>query len=179
MQDFLKKIQTEKAKAKPRVKEKVKNVKPIFSTGDCLTFIHENGNYGGILILASIDDNETGVNLVAGTRINQSGKPTLRDFENAEILIRNYANWKDNPIIVWTSPDSFHKTFSDFFEHIGQINVDRPYSTEKDKFGYVSDWGITKLAAALQFEHEKRNPGPTKKIMVRELTTKNKWWKFW
>jgi len=95
LQNFLTKIQTEKAKAKPRVKEKVKNVKPIFSIGDCLTFVHENGNYGGVIILGEINDNETGFNLVAGKRINQPNKPSLNDFENAEILVRNYANWKD------------------------------------------------------------------------------------
>ncbi|MBS1759124.1 MAG: hypothetical protein JST23_03290 [Bacteroidetes bacterium] len=179
LQNFLKKLQTDKAKAKPRAKEKVKNVKPIFSIGDCLAFIHENGNYGGVIILGEINDNETGFNLVAGTRINQPSKPTLKDFENAEILIRNYANWKDNPIIVWTYPDSFKETFSNFFELIGKIKVDKEYNTERNKFGYVADWGITKLAANLQFEHEKNNPKPTKKIMVTELTAKNKWWKFW
>jgi|GEM_PF-6590955 len=77
--------------------------------------------------------------------------------------------------------------FSNFFELIGKLKVDREYSTERDKFGYVADWGIgyvadwgiTKSAAALQFEHEKTNPKPLKKIMVAELTTKSKWWKFW
>ena len=179
LQNFLKKIQTEKAKAKPRAKEKVKNVKPIFSVGDCLAFIHENGNYGGVIILGEINDNETGFNLVAGTRINQPSKPTLKEFENAEVLIRNYVNWKDDPIIAWTYPDSFKKMFSNFFELIGKIKVDKEYNTEKDRFGYVADWGITKLAANLQFEHEKTNPKPIKRIMVTELTIKNKWWKFW
>ncbi|MBX3240063.1 MAG: hypothetical protein KIT80_22465 [Chitinophagaceae bacterium] len=177
LQNFLTKIQTEKAKAKPRAKEK--NVKPIFAVGDCLTFVHENGNYGGIIILGEINDSETGFNLVAGTRINQPNKPTVKDFKDAEILIRNYANWKDDAIIVWTYPDSFKKMFANFFELIGKIKVDREYSTEGNKFGYVADWRITKLAANLQFEHEKTNPKPIKKIMVAELTTKNKWWKFW
>lgn len=179
LQDFLKKIQTEKPKAKARIKNKHKTVKPIFSVGDCLTFIHENGNYGGVIILGEINDNETGFNLVAGTRINQPNKPTVKDFENAEILIRNYANWKEDPIIVWTYPDSFKKIFSNFFELIGKTKVDKEYKTDNNKFGYVADWGITKLAANLQFEHEKTNPQPTKRITVAELITNKKWWKLW
>ncbi len=174
LQTFLSKIQTEKPKAKARINDKRKNVKPIFSVGDCLTFIHENGNYGGVIILGETNDNETGFNLVAGTRINQPSKPTVKDFENAEILIRNYSNWKDNPIIVWTYPDSFKKMFSNFFELISKIKVDKEYKTEDNKFGYVADWGITKLAANLQFEHEKTNPKPTKKITVTELITNKK-----
>jgi hypothetical protein len=174
LQNFLKKIQTDKAKAKPRAKEKVKNLKPIFEIGDCLTFVHENGNYGGILILGEINDNETGFNLVAGTRINQLSKPTLKDFEVAEILIRNYANWKEDPIIVWTYPDSFKKMFSNFFELIGKIKVDKEFKAEDNKYGYVADWGITKLAANMQFEHEKTNPRPTKQIMVEQLTIHKK-----
>ena len=177
LQNFLTKIQTEKAKS--RVKAKEKNIIPIFSIGDCLTFIHENGNYGGVIILGEINDNETGFNLLAGTRINQPIKPTVKDFENAEILIRNYANWKEDPIIVWTYPDSFKKMFSNFFELIGKVKVDKEYRTGVNKFGYVADWGITKLVANLQFEHEKTNPKPSKRITVAELITTKKWWKFW
>lgn len=179
LQKFLTKIKNEKAKAKPRVKEKVKNVTPIFSIGDCLTFIHENGDYGGVIILGEINDNETGFNLVAGTRISQPSKPTLKDFEVAEVLVRNYPNWKDDPIIVWTYPASFNKMFSNFFELVGKIKVEKEYKAKDHKYGYVSDWGLTKLAANLQFEHEKTNPKPTKQIMVAELTTNKKWWKLW
>ncbi|HEY5406551.1 MAG TPA: hypothetical protein VIJ92_05685 [Ginsengibacter sp.] len=177
LQDFLNKIQTEKTKV--RAKEKQKNVKPIFSVGDCLTFIHENGNYGGVVILGEINDTETGFNLVAGTRINQINKPTVENFQQAEILIRNYANWKDDPIIIWTYPDSFKKMFSNFFEHIGKIEVQKVYKPGDNKYGYVADWGITKLAANLQFEHEKTNPKPAKTITIEELTTDKKWWKLW
>lgn len=179
LQAFLNKIKTEKTKAKPRVKEKLKNIKPIFSVGDCLTFKHDNGNFGGIVILAENDDPETGLNLVAGTRINQIKKPSVKDFENAEVLIRNYATWKDNAIIVWTYPESFKKMFSNFFELVGKIKVDKEYKTEDNKFGYVADWGITKLVANLQFEYEKTNPKPTKTITMAELTTNKKWWKLW
>jgi hypothetical protein len=178
LQDFLKKIQTEKTKAKARVKEKQQNVKPIFAIGDCLTFIHDNGNIGGIIILAENSEPDAGFNLVAGTRINQITKPTVKDFEDAEILIRNYDNWRDNPIIVWTYPDSFKKMFSNFFEFIGKIKVHKEYKTEDKKYGYVADWGITKLVANQQFEHEKTNPKPAKQMMVAELTTNKNWWKF-
>jgi hypothetical protein len=171
LQSFLDKIRTERAKPKQRVREKQKILKPIFSTGDCLTFIHENGNYGGVVILGEDSSPDTGLNLVAGTRLNQTSKPTIKDFQQAEILVRNYGNWKDDPIIVWTTPHCFKKTFSNFFELVGKIKVQNVYKPEDTKYGYVADWGITKLVANLQFEYEEINPKPTKTITVEELTT--------
>lgn len=171
LQAFLNKIRTERPKPKPRAREKKNIVKPIFSTGDCLTFIHENGNYGGVVILGEDNASQTGLNLVAGTRLNQISKPTIKDFQQAEILVRNYGNWKDDPIIVWTTPDCFKKTFSKFFELIGKIKVEKAYTPEETKYGYVADWGITKWAASLQFEYEKVNPKPTKIMTVKELTS--------
>jgi hypothetical protein len=176
---FLLKIQSEKSKAKPRIKEKQRFVKPIFSTGDCLIFNHDNGHYGGLVILAEDNDSEQGLNLVAGTRINQLTKPTLKDFENAEILIRNHDSWKESSMIVWTYPDSYKKIFSNFFELVGKIIISKEYKTASDKFGYTEDWGLTKLAAKLQFEHEKLNPKPSKTITVAKLIKSEKWWKVW
>jgi hypothetical protein len=175
LEKFLRKLQTDKPKAKPRVKATQRIVKPIFEIGDCLTFKYDNGNYGGIVILGVNDDTEHGYNLVAGTRINQSTKPIINDFEKAEILIRNYASWKNDEVIVWTWPNNFKKLFSDFFELIGKVMVSKKYKTDDNNFGYVADWGLTKLAATLQFEYEKTNSRPTNTITVEELTKKKKW----
>ena len=48
---FLEKIKSDKQKAKSRKKNKLKT--PVFSTGDCLTFKMNNGNYGGVVVLAT------------------------------------------------------------------------------------------------------------------------------
>lgn len=78
---FLADLQTERPKAKSRKKKIIRQ--PVFDKGDCLTFKLENGNYGGAVVLEAIKDSEYGHNLIATTRINQTNKPTKKDFENA------------------------------------------------------------------------------------------------
>jgi hypothetical protein len=179
LEKFLNKLQTDKQKAKSR--KKPRNVKPIFSVGDCLTFKLNNGNYGGVLVLGVNENPKLGYNLMAGTRINQPNKPTINDFEKAEILIKNFASWKDRPEFVWIQPDLYEKEYSSLFELIGKIVVNKEYRTDNDilKVFYSADWSHAKEAADMQFEHEKSNSRPTIAIMVAELTTNKKWWKLW
>ncbi len=178
LEKFLVKLQSEKQKAKPR--EKPRNVKPIFSTGDCLAFKLDNGNYGGAVVLATNDNPKLGYNLVAGTRINQPTKPTLNDFENAEILIRSFAFWKDKTEVIWINPDNYQKEYSNLFELIGKIFIEKEYTTTDDVFNsYCADWGSAKEGADKQFEYEMTNSKPAIKITVAELTKKKWKWKLW
>lgn len=175
---FLEKLQNEKPKAKQR--EKARNVKPIFAIGDCLSFKFDNGNYGGAVVLAANNNPELGYNLVAGTRINQPVKPTLNDFEKAEILIRNFAFWKDEAEVIWISPDHYEKEYSNLFEVIGKISVEKEYTTTDDVFkSYCADWASAKVGAEKQFEHEMTNQKPTIVLTVAELTKNKKRWKLW
>lgn len=175
---FLVKLKTEKVKAKPR--KKPRNVKPIFAIGDCLVFKFDNGNYGGAVVLAANDNPKYGHNLLAGTRINKQTKPTLNDFENAEILIRNFAFWKDRAEVIWIIPDHYEKEYSNLFEVIGKISVEKQYTTNDDIFKtYCADWASAKDGAEKQFEHEKTNPKPKIVLTVAELTKNKKRWKLW
>lgn len=98
LEKFLEKIKSERLKAKPRKRPKLKS--PIFSKGDCLTFKMMNGNYGGAIVLESDNNPETAYNLVATTRINQIQKPSIKDFENAEVLVCNFGQWQDSQILI-------------------------------------------------------------------------------
>ena len=110
---FLEKIKSERPKAKPRKKSRLKI--PIFTTGDCLVFKLANGSYGGAVVLATDINPETAYNLVATTRLNQNIKPTLKDFENAEVLICNFGQWQDRASVTWYMPDLFYKNYTNIY----------------------------------------------------------------
>jgi len=178
---FLEKIKSDRPKAKPRKRTKLKT--PIFATGDCLVFKLTNGKYGGAVVLATDNNPETSYNLVATTRLNQSNKPTLKDFENAEVLICNFGQWQDKVDVTWYMPDLFYKDYADIYENIGNISVDLAYDTKNYegkgylfKPSYTAGWSMND-AAERQFESERTKPKPTKTITIRQLTKKGKWWK--
>lgn len=177
---FLEKIKSNRSKAKAR--RKPKNKKPIFSTGDCLVFKMENGNYGGAIIIATDSNPETAYNLVATTRINKKVKPNLKDFETAKVLVLNFANWQNKPDVVWCAPDLYLKEYSDIFECIGNIRVEKKYDVSvysgKDypfQPSYTAGWKM-KYNAERQFESELTNPKPSLKLTVKELVMEKKWW---
>lgn len=178
---FLEKLHSEKSKPKARKKPKLKT--PIFSTGDCLVFKLENGNYGGAVVLATDTDPETANNLVATTRINQHHKPTLDDFEKSEVLVLNFASWKDKPDVCWYMPDLYYKDYSDIYENIGRIKVDLVYE-ETNYLGegylfkpsWTSGWMMNENGIK-QFNSELSKLKPSKSITIHQLTKKDKWWK--
>lgn len=176
---FLDKLQTTKQKAKNR--EKPKEYKPIFKTGECLTFKLDNQNYGGAIVLATNSKSMFGQNLVAGTRINQKNKPTVEDFLNAEILIKNFAFWKDEKEIMWINPIHYEKEYSSHFELVGQLQIEKNYDINDYSlnFSHSADWGHSKNGMDSQIEFEKNNPKPTLTLFVSELISRKKWWKFW
>jgi hypothetical protein len=172
LESFLAKLQTEKSKPKPRKKKIIRQ--PVFEKGSCITFNLAGGNYGGAVILEAIHDTELGLNLVAVTRINQGFKPVVRDFENAEILIKSFAKWQDEEEVVWMFPFHFEDD-RQFFEIIGNINVHKKFSEKETKFAFTGDWKYTLIDVTnLQFEWEKENATPKKRIFIKELITKRK-----
>ncbi|MBI1183126.1 hypothetical protein GC194_02560 [bacterium] len=178
---FLEKIKSERPKAKPR--KRVKSKTPIFAKGDCLVFKMAYGNYGGAVVLASDYNPETACNLIATTRLNQSNKPTLKDFENAEVLICNFGQWQDEVDVTWYMPDLYNKEYADIYEMVGTITVTLAYDTGNyDGKGYLfkpswtAGWTMNN-SAERQFEAEGTKPKPTKKITIKQLTKKGKWWK--
>jgi hypothetical protein len=181
LEKFLEKIKTDKVKAKPRKRTKAKT--PIFATGDCLVFKMSNGNYGGAIVLASDHNPETAYNLIATTRINQNEKPTIQDFENAEVLICNFGQWQNKPDVTWCMPDLFHKDYSEIYELVDNLSVEIKYDIEnyggKDdlfKPSFTSGWNM-KNAMQSQLESELTKPKPSVNLTVKRLTKKNKWWK--
>lgn len=148
-----------------------------------MVFKLTNGNYGGVVVLATDNNPETAYNLVATTRLNQSNKPTLKDFENAEVLICNFGQWQDKVDVTWYMPDLFHKDYADIYENIGKISVDLEYDTKNYegkgylfKPSYTSGWSMNN-AAERQFESELTKPKPTKTLTIKQLIKKEKWWK--
>lgn len=169
---FLAKLQVEKPKAKARKKKKIRQA--IFQKGDCLIYKLTNGNYSGAVVLEAIKDREYAYNLIASTRINQPQKPSIVDFENAEVLVLNYNHWENIPNIKWYFPKR-HGESEDSIEKLGEIAVEFEYDIEKHSYGYVADFGIWFIQITdMQFESEKNNPEPEKKSTIKELT-KNKW----
>lgn len=174
---FLADLQTEKPKAKSRKKRVIKQ--PPFEKGDCLTFKLANGNYGGAVVLEAIKDTEYGHTLIATTRINQQTKPTKSDFENAEVLIANYANWDDNFNIKWYLPIR-HKLTAHLIQKVDAIEVQISYDINKSMKGYVADFDIWVIQVAdHQFQSEKTKSRPTTKQTIKELTKNKSKWKFW
>jgi hypothetical protein len=178
---FLEKIKSDKPKAKARKRTKIKT--PIFDIGDCLIFKMESGNYGGAIVLATDTKPETACNLVATTRLNQKNKPTLTDFENAEVLVCNFGQWQDNVAVTWYFPDFYKKKYSEIYEIAGKISVDLVYeSNNYDGKGYLfkpswtAGWEMKNIAER-QFESEITKSKPLAKITVKQLTKKGKWWK--
>lgn len=179
---FLEKLKSERPKAKARKKQKIKT--PIFATGDCLTFKLKNNNYGGAIILATDTNPDTAYNLVATTRINQSTKPDIKDFEKSEILICNFGNWTDKTEITWRMPDLYLKNFFPLYEVIGRINVEIQYDVSNHegkgylfKPSYTSGWNMNYMADE-QFESEKTKNKPANTLTTKQFIKKGKWWSF-
>lgn len=180
---FLEKLRSTRPKAKTRRKSKLKT--PIFETGDCLTFKLSNGNYGGAVVLGTDNNTETAYNLVATTRLNQKSKPTVKEFEQSEVLICNFGNWQSKPDVTWYMPDLYYSNYARLYEVIGKINVEieydvRNYSGEGYLFKpkYTSGWKMNNMIDN-QLEFEKTNPKPTILLTLKQLIRRNKRWKLW
>ncbi|MFD0748991.1 DUF4259 domain-containing protein [Mucilaginibacter calamicampi] len=183
LEKFLQKIQSDRPRAKSSKKHK--NRTPIFQTGDCLAFKMDNGNYGGAVILATDNNPQTACNLVVTTRLNEVTKPSIRDFEASEVLIRNFANWDDNVDAIWRYPDLYFKDYAAFYEVVGKIAVNVEYDIRNDsgkgylfKPSFSAAWDM-KDTAEMQLASEATKPKSIKTIKLTQLITKRKWWKLW
>jgi len=173
---FLADLQTERPKAKSRKKKIIRQ--PVFEKGDCLTFKLQNGNYGGAVILEAIKDSEYGHNLIVTTRINQPNKPTKKDFENAEVLVMNYASWDNKPNVKWYLPIR-HKQTAHLIERVENIEVQINYDIKNSMLGFVGDFDIWVIQVVdQQLKSEETKPRSTTKQTIKELTKKSKW-KLW
>lgn len=178
---FLEKIKSDRPRAKSRKRTKLKV--PIFSTGDCLVFKMKNGNYGGAVVLATDANPETAYNLIATTRLNQISKPTLAEFEKAEVLICNFAQWQDKPDVSWYMPNLYHKDYSEIYELVGKIIIETEYDTQNYegkgylfKPSYTAGWRM-KDNVERQFESETIKNKPTQTLTIKQLTRKANRWK--
>lgn len=177
LEKFLVKISSEKDKPKARKKKKIKE--PIFEKGTCLTFRLPNRNYGGAVVLEADKQTGFGYNLIVTTRINKSERPTIKDFENAKVLVPNFGNWENQPKVTWYLPDRFKKEYSELFETVGKIQIDKNYTPNGSEIrsSFSAGWQYIIEPVTAQFEYEKIN-GENKLFLLTELTEKKKWWKF-
>jgi len=178
---FLEKIKSDRPKAKSRKRPKLKI--PIFSNGDCLVFKMKNGNYGGAVVLGTDENPETAYNLIATTRLNQICKPTVAEFEKAEVLICNFAEWQDKPDVSWYMPDLYHKDYSEVYELVGKLSVEIEYDIQNYeakeylfKPFYTAGWRM-KDNVERQFASEISKSKPTRTLTIKQLTKKAKRWK--
>jgi len=173
---FITDLQTERPKAKSRKKKII--CQPVFEKGDCLTFKLENGNYGGAVVLDAIKDSEYGHNLIATTRINQPSKPTKKDFENAEVLVMNYASWDNEPNVKWYLPIR-HKQIAHLIERVENIEVHINYDIKNAMLGFVGDFDIWVIQVVdQQLKSEETKPRSKTNQTIKALTKKSKW-KLW
>lgn len=171
LENFLEKISSEKDKAKAQKKKRIKE--PIFEKGDCLTFKLSNGNYGGALVLEADEETGFGYNLIVTTKINQADKPTIKDFENSKVLVANFGNWENQPKVSWYLPDRYKKEYSELFELIGKVQVNKNYTPNGTEIraSFSGGWQHIIEPVTSQLEYEKVN-GESKSFQLTELTKK-------
>jgi hypothetical protein len=176
---FLLKLQTEKDIPKRRTKKRFYN--SIYQKGNCLTYLMDNGNYGGAFVLTDEQQTETGTNYIAITTINKSTKPTLEDFKKAEVYVKRVEeidfsqsvltkNWVDQPQIGAFS--AMIKNNGIQIEIIGNITIYREYKIIKDKvigFG----WIVLKSEILFRGEYIKINGKAKTRLKLSEWTKKH------
>ncbi len=140
LEDFLEKISKPIAKIKKRKKPIIR--KPVFKKGDCLVFGLKNGNYGGALVLEAEQDTEFGLNMLAVTTLDQSTSPTIKDFENANILTQKHegfpGEYTESECIIWCDAQ-FYKKAQINFDVIGQVEISKEYNSI-DHYKMAGPW---------------------------------------
>lgn len=179
LKKFLLKLQTDKEKPRKRTKKKFYN--SIYQKGDCLTYLMDNGNYGGAFVLTDEQQTETGTNYIALTTIDLLTKPTLDDFKSAEVYIKrvneiNFSqsvikqNWVDQPQIGGFS--AMIKNRDVDIEIVGQLKIYKKYEIRQDRqigFG----WTVLKSAIPFKEEYIKINGQTKTRLKLRKWTKKH------
>ena len=170
---FLEKLAVEKKAAKKRKKKVFRD--SIFEKGDCLTFKVDSGNYGGALVLESEKQTEFGMNLIAVTDIDTPTKPTVDDFQKANILIQKEEEWKgkyrDREMVSWYYAQFFKKAETEF-QVVGHLKVSRNYDFNKD-FRSFTQWDLIPELVNRNSTFIKERGKPEKSKRLKELTKKN------
>ena len=153
---FLNSLKIEKIK--PRARKKTRIKQPKLSKGDCFIFKLNNNNFGGAIVLEEVRNSETGLNLIAFTRISKCEKPTIDDFKNPDILIKNFGKWDGQPEVVWYFPNGFNEA-KHLIDIIGNIKINKCYDYNDHNLGFsftrFSD--LMFEGVNLQFDFEKNN----------------------
>lgn len=144
-----------------------------------MTFKLENENFGGAVVLAADNSTSYGYNLIVSTRLNQSSRPSKKEFEKAKVLVASFGNWKNEPKVTWYLPDRFKKEYFDLFEVVDKMEVDKDYNPNGSeiKASFSGGWQHISDSVNKQFEYEKEY-GETKSFPLKELIKEKKWWQF-
>ena len=159
LKELLAQLHSEKKTAKRRIKPKVGPAP--FKKGDLIAFKLENGNYGASVCLFQSEGNqEIATNVFAISRINQPDLPTKKDIMKSHIVIKNYGNWKNEPLI--TSKGLIYKDAKSVQEQIeiihtmhvvGSITINKEFEPMQYVFNF--DWNLDQIYA-LQRESEQK-----------------------
>ena len=172
---FLTKLRSEKTSAKKRKKKKFYD--SIFRKGDCLVYKMENGNYGGAFVLTDEQMTVGGVNYIAITTIDKPVKPSLEDFQTADVYIRRMkedfiqdnllkSKWVDRPEIVGYS--TLTTKFMDFeIEVIGSLPLYKEFKPETESY---SNWIWFKKLLQIKEEYESVHGKPKTVLKLSEWT---------
>lgn len=177
---FLSKLQTEKDKPRKRTKKRFYN--SIYQKGDCLTYLMDNGNYGGAFVLTDEHQTEIGTNYIAITTIDKPTRPTLDDFRTSEVYLKRVNEisfsrsviknkWVDQPQIGGFSAKVKNKDVD--IEIVGQLPIYKEYKVRQDrKIGF--GWTVLKSAIPFKDEYIRIN-GQTKTKLKLSKWTKKHW----
>jgi len=178
LKKFLSKLQTEKDKPRKRTKKRLYN--SVYQKGDCLTYVMNNGNYGGAFVLTDEYQTKLGINYIAITTIDQPTKPNLDDFRTAEVYIKRVnksyfckSGLKDNLIDepqIGSFFASVKNTYVDI-EIIGQLPVYKEYKI-KPLSEISFNWNVLKSKIPYKDEYAKRNGQVKTKLKLSKWTKK-------
>lgn len=180
LRKFLEKLET--TKKNPRRRKTKKFFDSLFTKGDCLVYRMSNGNYGGAFVLTDEHQTEFGQNYIAITTIDSPVKPTLEDFEKAEVLVRREDQYRfegmgnlvvervDQPQIGGFLAESF-KLNPIEIEVIGRLRIVRDYKIERI---VVFGWIVLSIVVPGKAEYEEKNGTPKTRLFLTEWT-KRKW----
>lgn len=180
LEKFLLKLENEKANPKKRKINKLYD--SIFKKSDCLTYIMQNGNYGGAFVLTDEIQSSVGGNFIAITNIDQKQKPTIEEFKKAEVYIQREKTsyfegntlkekWIDKPQIGIFMAVSFKRENVEI-EIIGQVKIKKDYKKENTFLGFGWETLLSKIP--FKKKYIELNGEPKTKIKLTKWT-KNYW----
>ena len=89
----------------------------------------------------------------------------------------SFGNWNNKPKVTWYLPDRFKMEFSELFEIVDRISVEKDYTPNNSEINasFSAGWQHVIESVDKQFEYEKEN-GETKSFPLKNLTKKKKVW---